>query len=63
MSPRDKNDWLSVEKGSLTFLLARWRGQLLSDEIEGDADGIELDRRVLDYYLDQYSKLLSSARP
>jgi hypothetical protein len=64
MAPRYKNDCqLPVEKGHLTFLLARWRGQLLSDETEGDADGIELDRRVLDYYLDQYNKLLSSAPP
>jgi hypothetical protein len=62
VAPSDKNDCqVSAEKACLTFLLARWRGQLLSDETEGDADGIELDRRVLDYYLDQYNKLLSSA--
>ena len=64
VAPRDKNDCqVSVEKGRLAFLLVRWRGQLISDETEGDADGIELDRRVLDYYLDQYNKLLSSAPP
>ncbi len=58
MASHDKNDCqLSAAKGCFTFLLARWRGQLLVDQAEGDADGIELDKRVLDYYLDQYNEL------
>jgi hypothetical protein len=58
MLSRDKDDsQLPVEKGHVAFFLARWRGQLLIDQSEGDADGIELDKRVLDYYLDLYSEL------
>jgi hypothetical protein len=60
----DKNDCqLSAEKGRLAFFLARWRGQLLIDQTEGDADGIELDKRVLDYYLDQYNELATFHSP
>ena len=57
MASRDKNDCQLSAEARFTFFLKRWRGQLLIDETEGDADGIELDKRVLDYYLDQHNKL------
>jgi len=58
MASENKNDRrLSEEKARFIFFLARWRGQLLIDETEGNSDAIELDRRVLDYYLDQYNEL------
>jgi hypothetical protein len=61
MAAGDKNDCkVSAEKPGTTFFLARWRRELLIHEAEGDADAIELDRRVLDYYLDQYNQLAIS---
>jgi hypothetical protein len=58
MASEDKNDrQLSEEKARFIFFLARWRDQLLIDETEDNSDAIELDRRVLDYYLDQYNEL------
>lgn len=64
MGSRDKNGCqLPVEKGYVAFFLARWRGQLLIDQTVGDADGIELDNRVLDYYLDLYNKLATFHSP
>jgi len=47
---------LSEERACSTFFLARWRRELLIQETEGDADATELVRRVLDYYLDQYTE-------
>jgi hypothetical protein len=44
----------STEKACSTFFLTRWRRELLIDELEGDPDAVERDRRILDYYLDQY---------
>ena len=64
MASEDKNDrQLSEEKARFIFFLARWRGQLLIDETEGNSDAIELDRRVLDYYLDQYNELTTFRSP
>jgi hypothetical protein len=58
MACGDKNDCnLSTEKACVTFFLAWWRGQLVIHETEGDADAIELDRRILDYYLDKFNQL------
>ena len=57
MASEDNDQQISEEKARFNLLLARWRGQLLIDETENDADAIELDRRVLDYYLDQYNEL------
>jgi hypothetical protein len=58
MACDDKHDCELVgEKARFTFFLARWRGQLLIHETQGDSEGIELDRRILDYYLDQYNEL------
>jgi hypothetical protein len=48
---------LLAKRACFTFFLARWRRELLIDETEGDIDAIERDRRMLDYYLDQYSQL------
>jgi hypothetical protein len=59
MSPADKNDHQLVEeKARFIFFLKRWGGQLLIDETENDTSAVELDRRVLDYYLDQYNELV-----
>lgn len=64
MASRHENDCqLQAERARLAFFLARWRGQLRIDETEGDAHGIELDKRVLDYYLDQYNKLAAFPVP
>ena len=58
MASSDKNDSeLSAEEVRFTRFLERWRAQLLIHETEGDADGIEMDWRILDYYLDQYNEL------
>jgi hypothetical protein len=58
MGSGDKNDCqLLAEKACLAFFLKRWRGQLVIHETEGDADGIEMDRRMLNYYLDKYNEL------
>lgn len=58
MSFSDKNDCeLSEEKACSAFFIKRWRHQLLIHETQGDADAIELDRRMLDYYLDWYNQL------
>ena len=51
---------LSAERSCFTFFLARWRRELLADETEGDADAVERDRRMLDYYLDQYNQVKSA---
>jgi hypothetical protein len=64
MASEDKNDrQLSEEKARFIFFLAKWRGQLLIDETEDNSDAIELDRRVLDYYLDQYNELATFRSP
>jgi hypothetical protein len=52
-SPDDDCRFLE-EKACAASFLRRWRAQLLIHETEDDANAIELDRRVLDYYLDQY---------
>jgi len=58
MASLDQNgSKLSGERDCSTFFLARWRRELLMDESEGDADAIERDRRMLDYYLDQYNQV------
>lgn len=62
ISVRSKDRQVSEEKARYIFFLARWRGQLLIDETEDDSDAIELDRRVLDYYLDQYNELATFVR-
>src|SRR5438552_615285 len=54
---------LLTEKACFTFFLKRWRGQLLIHETEGDADAIEMDRRILDYYLDKYNELATFSSP
>jgi len=57
MTPPGQDDSkLSTERVCSTYFLSRWRRELLIDETEGDANAIELDRRVLDYYLDSLSK-------
>ena len=58
LSP-DKKDCEPSGEKVFAFFLRRWRAQLLIDEAEGDPDQIELDRRVLDHYLDQYNLALS----
>ena len=45
---------ISEEKACCASLLKRWQRELLIDESRGDTDAMELDRRMLDYYLDQY---------
>ena len=61
MASLDQNgSELSGKKDCATFFLARWRGELLMDESEGDADAIERDRRMLDYYLDQYNQVATA---
>jgi hypothetical protein len=47
----------SAEKARFIHFLKRWRVELVIDEILGAADQIEFDRRMLDYYLDEYNKL------
>jgi hypothetical protein len=56
ISPGNDDCKLSEERACSTFFLTRWRRELLIQETEGDADAIELVRRVLDYYLDQYTQ-------
>jgi hypothetical protein len=64
MASEDKDDrQLSEEKARFMFLLAKWRGQLLIDETEDNHDAVELDRRILDYYLDQYNELVDFRSP
>jgi hypothetical protein len=53
-APNENESRLLEEKPCAAFFLRRWRAQLLIHETEGDANAIELDRRLLDYYLDQY---------
>jgi hypothetical protein len=61
MNAPDENDRrLAEEKACSAVLLNRWRRELLIDETQGDADAVEFDRRVLDYYLDQYNRLAGS---
>jgi hypothetical protein len=57
MASDDNTDCnLLAERACAVLLLARWRRELLADETEGDADAMERDRRILDYYLDQYQR-------
>ena len=56
ISPGNVDYKLLEERACSTFFLARWRRELFIDEAEGDGDAIERDRRVLDYYLDQYNQ-------
>ena len=64
MAALDTNDSkLWAERSCSAFFLARWRRELLVDETEGDADAIERDRRMLDYYLDQYNQVKSASEP
>lgn len=61
MNSPDENDRkVAEEKACSAVLLNRWRRELLIDETEGNAEAIEFDRRVLDYYLDQYNRLATS---
>lgn len=63
MPSGDKKDCqLSVEKARFSLFFERWRAQLLIDESEGSVDQIEFDRRMLDYYLDQYNELATFLR-
>src|SRR5689334_21072893 len=55
MNSSETNCKVTEEKASCALLLKRWRRELLIDESKGDADAMELDRRMLDYYLDQYT--------
>jgi hypothetical protein len=52
--PNNNDRDVSQERACSAFFLARWRRELLADETEGDPAAVERDRRVLDYYLDQY---------
>jgi len=45
---------LPTEKAHAIFFLQAWRRQLLLHQEQGDTEGIDLDRRILDYYLDLY---------
>jgi hypothetical protein len=62
MSPDEKEDCELSAQNAFTMFLKLWRVQLLIDEAEGDADQIELDRRVLDHYLDQYNLAVLSGK-
>ncbi len=58
MATRDEHEVeLSTEKARTMFFLEGWRTQLLLHQHLGDAEGIELDRRILDYYLDLYREV------
>jgi len=54
-----KQSELSAERAPLGLFLEQWRDQLLIHEAEGDAEAIECDRRILDYYLDQYNRCVT----
>lgn len=57
LSGHKKDCELSREKARFIHFLKRWRAELVTDEILGAVGQIEFDRRILDYYLDEYNKL------
>ena len=64
MAYQNQDHFSNSAESEIVGGLGLWRDQLLTHQTEGDAEGIELDRQILDYYLDEMSKsrLLTATR-